>query len=154
MSDRKFTVLKCDVIIDAVDQVSGDVYLECLAKCSPLIGKTDDNALSVSRGNNSQREHVLGDDILLDIVELIIPLCIPESSTRMCEAVQSVRRIRIVPVIEEIVVQECASYKARLVDLKTGETSLYRISKEKAELGYGNTVLKNRSCTVLGKLLQ
>ena len=154
VSDRKFAVLKCDVVIDTVDKISGYVDLECLAKCAPLVSQADDNALPVSRGNYRQREHMLGDYVLLDLIELIILLSVLKSSARMRKTVQSVRRIRIMPVIKEIVVQERASYKARLVDLKTGETSLYRISKEKAELGYGNAVLKNGSCTVLGKLLQ
>ena len=57
------------------------------------------------------------------------------------------------PVIEKIIVKESSSYEARLVYLKSGESSLDRICEEEAELGYGNTVLKHGSRSVLGEFL-
>ena len=154
MSDRELTALKRDAVIDTVDEIRRNIHLESLAECAPLVREADDNALSESRGNDRKREHVLADYIPLYLIEFEILLGIPQSSTGMREAVQPVRRIRFMPVIKEIIMEKSTSYKARLVYLKTGKTSLDGICEEEAELGNGNAMLKHGSRAVLGISLQ
>ena len=114
---------------------SASVELKCLAKCAPLVCEVNDNALAVHRRERCNREHVLGDDVSLEIVETEISLSILSCSSRMCETVNSsARNSLVMPVVKEIIVKECASYKAVLIDADL-KCSLEEVRHKETELG-------------------
>ena len=70
----------------------------------------------------------------------------------MCKSVKSLGSTLNMPVIEEIIVEEGAPYKAVLINIDL-EDPLEGMCNKKAVFSYCQTVVKNGSMTVLGKIL-
>lgn len=83
-----------------------------------LVRRADDRSLPRFRRDRGQRKHMPPDDILLVFVEGKIPLRILKRPLRMSEAVQPMRRIPFVPVIEEIIMQKRAPHHRPTIDPK------------------------------------
>ena len=151
--DRIIAVSKGDIEVNTVDDVRRYIDLKCLSQCAPLISDSNDIALAVHRKERCQREHMLGDDISLDIVKSEVPVSIPHGNTGVGKSVDSsARNILVVPVVKKIIVKERASYKAVSVhfDLKC---SLKEMCEKKAVLGNCKAMLENSCLTMLNKCL-
>ena len=150
--DGIVAVGKCDTEIDTVDDVRRYVDLESLCQSAPLVCKAYDDALAVHGRERCEREHMLCDDVLLDVVKLKISAGIGGCYRCVCETVETSGLILDVPVVKEVIVKERAAYEAVLInfDLKC---LLEEICDEEAELRNGYAMFENRSLSVLGKLL-
>ena len=95
---------------------------------------------------------MLCDDVLLDIVEFEVPFGVALCSSGMCESVNNICKADVVPVVEEIIVKERASYKAVLVDFDL-EGPFEEVRDQETELCDCEAVLENRCLPVLYKLL-
>ncbi len=128
------------------------IYLKCLTDGAPLIGRTYDGTFDVPGRDQRKREHVLSDDVLFYIVKIEIPVGVPKCPAGMRKTVKPVVFVLLMPVIEEIIVEERSSYKALPVDFLMKDL-LDRSGDKERELGNRNGMLEYGGRPVLGKLL-
>lgn len=76
-----------------------------------LIHKTDQEALTVYRGQGHQREHMADDKIAFDAGQSEILFGIAERYVGVAEAGKPVRGVGVVPVIEEVVMQQGSTHQ-------------------------------------------
>ncbi len=108
-----------------------------------LVGKGDEDALSVSRRDRGQREHMALDDVLLDLRDLKVAAGILDRDVRVVETVELLE-LDLMPVIEEIVVEERASDELLLLEAE-GEDH----GPEQSSLGHSDTVVIAGALAVL-----
>ena len=77
-----------------------------------LVRKAYQQPLAKARRYRRKREHVPVNDIALYAVQVESPLRVAQCPARMPEPVQPVRRVGIVPVVQEKVVQQRAAHHA------------------------------------------
>ena len=80
-------------------------------------------------------------DIFFDIRQFKIPLRIAQSSIRMVEAMKAVRRIRIMPVIEKIIMQQRTAINSRSLTFRCNFLQRYKLKQATAtECAYTEVV--------------
>ena len=106
------------------------------AECAPLVSKVNENALAVHGRERCDGEHVLGDDVSLEIIKSEVPLGILSCCCGVCKSVNSSSGYGlVVPVVKEIIVKERTSDKAVLIETDL-ESSL-------EEMSHKETILRN-----------
>lgn len=128
----------------------GTKTADLLAECDEdflgrvvFVGEGNEHALSVSRRDRSQREHVASDNVLLDLGDVEITLGIFAGNVRVMEAVELLE-LDLMPVVKEIIVEKGASDELLLLEAE-GEDH----GPEQSSLGHSDTVVIAGALAVL-----
>ena len=87
------------------------MQVKCFHQGTPFIRCCNNPCFPAPGRNYSQRPHMFLDDVPFPVREVVFPGCIPQSRSRMEEPMQLMRILCIlhVPVIQEIVMEQCSS---------------------------------------------
>lgn len=107
-------------------------------KAAALIHQAYHQSLPAAGWGGSQREHVVGDDIRLGRGQGNILFGIYQGTLWMIKAVQPMAFVWLMPIIEEVIMKQCAAHKAPMVAFQ-----MQKLHQFQAEIGYSQTVQQN-----------
>ena len=118
-----------------------------LIETAALVYQTDDFGLAAFWGLSGQGEHMVDDDILFHRRETYILPSVGKRLFRMVEPMEPMGRIRCVPVIEKIIMQQRPAHKLVFMPLEGFEAFCQPV----AVICNGNAVQKAGGVPVLNK---
>ena len=117
-----------------------------LIEPAALVYQTDDFGLAAFWGLSGQGEHMVDDDIFFHRCETYILPGVGKRLFRMVEPMEPMGRIRRVPVIEKIVVQQRTADQAFFI-----AAQMQNANEKKTEIGHSDAVEQHGGIAVLEK---